>query len=131
MAETFKEKVQDAGNKIAETASNVGHAVGEKAEEAKDWVKEKAQQVGNKLEEAKDWVGSIADIREHQDVLASCGTKVGKVDHVQGTHIKLTKNDSPDGQHHLVPLTWVAKVDSSGVHLNKNHVETQAEWKTA
>lgn len=131
MAETFKEKVQDAGNKIAETASNVGQAVGEKAEEAKDWVKEKAQQVGNKLEEAKDWVGSIADIREHQDVLASCGTKVGKVDHVQGAHIKLTKNDSPDGQHHLVPLTWVAKVDSSGVHLNKNHVETQAEWKTA
>lgn len=131
MAESFKEKVADTGHKIAEAASHAGHAIGEKAEEAKDWVKEKAHEVGHKLEEAKEWAGSISDIHEHQDVIASCGTKVGKVDHVQGTHIKLTKNDSPDGQHHLIPLTWVANVDRSGVHLTKNHLEVQGQWQTA
>jgi Uncharacterized protein conserved in bacteria (DUF2171) len=32
------------------------------------------------------------------DVIASCGKKVGVVDHVGGGAIKLTKKDSPDGQ---------------------------------
>ena len=44
MAESFKDKVEDAGHKIAEKATEVGHKVGEKAEEAADWVKEKAHQ---------------------------------------------------------------------------------------
>ena len=34
MAESFKDKVEDAGHKIAEKATEVGHKVGEKVEEA-------------------------------------------------------------------------------------------------
>ncbi len=64
------------------------------------------------------------------DVYASCGTKVGKVDHVEGDQIKLTKNDSPDGKHHLIPTSWVAKVHDH-VHLNKDHVDVQSQWKDA
>ena len=124
MAESFKDKLEDAGDKIAEKATEVGHKVGEKVEEAADWAKEKAHQAGNRIEEAAQKVkhkvatlgrehgrvGSTADIREHMEVYGSCGNFLGKVDHVEGDQIKLTKNDSPDGQHHLIPLTWVARV---------------------
>ena len=82
------------------------------------------------LSESTGTTGSPADIREHQEVYASCGTKVGVVDHVQGDKIKLTKNDSPDGQHHLIPMSWVAKVHDH-IHLNKNHLEVQDQWQPA
>jgi hypothetical protein len=145
MAESFKVKVEEAGPKVAEKASEVGHKVGEKVEEAADWAKEKAHQAGHRISEAAQKVehkmgaalhestgsvGSTADIRQHMDVYASCGTKVGKVDHVEGNTIKLTKNDSPDGQHHRIPLSWVAKVHNH-VHLNKDHVEVQNQWQPA
>ena len=71
-----------------------------------------------------------ADIREHMDVYGSCGNLLGKVDHVEGDQIKLTKNDSPDGRHHLIPLTWVAKVHDH-IHLNRNCGEAKRDWKDA
>lgn len=83
-----------------------------------------------KLPESNGPTGSVQDIREHMDVFASCGTKIGVVDHVEGGSIKLTKNDSPDGQHHTVPLTWVAKVHDH-VHLNVNHKEVMSQWQPA
>ncbi len=141
MAESFKEKMEDAGQKIADKATEVGHRVGEKVEEATDWAKEKAHQAGHridetthsagaKLSESTGKVGSVADIKEHQEVYASCGKKVGVVDHVQGDHIKLTRKDSPDGQHHLIPTSWVAKVHDH-IHLNKDHKEVESQWQPA
>ena len=67
--------------------------------------------------------GCHAGVKDRMDVIASCGKKVGVVDHVEGGAIKLTKNDSPDGQHHFVPAGWVDHVDAQ-VHLKKNSVET-------
>jgi hypothetical protein len=144
MAETFKDKVEEAGHKIAETATKVGHKVGEKVEEATDWAKEKAHQAGHRIEEAAQKVehkaketfgssghtGTVADIREHMDVLGACGNKLGRVDRVEGSSIKLTKNDSPDGQHHLIPTSWVSRVDTH-VHLSKNCGEAKREWQPA
>ncbi len=54
MAKSLKDKAKDAGHRLAEEATRVGHNVGEKLGESKDWVEEKAQQVGNKAEEAGD-----------------------------------------------------------------------------
>ena len=54
---------------------------------------------------------------------------MGKVDHVEGGAIKLTRNDSPDGQHHFVPASWVDHVDNH-VHLTKNADETKRNWKS-
>lgn len=65
-------------------------------------------------------------IVEHMEVYASDGTKVGTVDHMDGPdRIKLAKSTSPDGQHHLVPMTWVDHVDQH-VHLNKTVSEMKA-----
>ncbi len=61
--------------------------------------------------------------------IASCGTKVGVVDRVEGGAIKLTKNDSPDGQHHFVPTGWVDRVDNH-VHLKMNSKEAELGWKS-
>ncbi len=72
--------------------------------------------------------GGIADVRERMDVIASCGKKVGVVDHVEGNTIKLTRSNSPDGQHHFLPGSMVASVDGN-VHLNKNSEQACNEWK--
>lgn len=45
---------------------------------------------------------------------------VGKVDHVEGEYLKLTRNDSDDAHHHWIPVSWIERVDDKGVFLNKN-----------
>jgi hypothetical protein len=57
------------------------------------------------------------------------GKKAGVVDHVGGGAIKLTKKNSADGQHHFIPVGWVERVDSH-VHLTKNSMETEQNWKS-
>ena len=153
MGDTMKDKLQDAGHKISETASQVGHTISEKAEQAADWTKEKMHQAGHAAQEmgekakhaaedaasrARDTIHhiqhgdrkSVAAITEHMDVYASCGTKVGRVDHVEGDTIRLTRSDSPDGQHHRIPLSWVDHVDKH-VHLSKNSSDVHAQWQPA
>ena len=123
MANTIKDKVADAGHTVADAAKNVGHKIAEGAGKAADFVKEKTG-IG--------CTGSnvgIAGMKDHMDVVASCGKKVGVVDHMEGGAIKLTKKDSPDGQHHFIPVGWVERVDNH-VHLNKNSMETEQGWKS-
>lgn len=68
------------------------------------------------------------EIREHMEVRAADGGHVGTVDHMEGdSRIKLTRKDSSDGQHHLIPLDWVDHVDAH-VHLNKDAEEVRREW---
>src|SRR5229473_2892928 len=43
--------------------------------------------------------------------------------------IKLTKQSSPDGQHHhFIPLSWVDHVDQH-VHLNKSGADVTSHWQ--
>jgi len=121
MAHRMKDKAADMGDKVAQTAKNVGDRVSHLAENAVEFAKEKTG-----LGEPKD--RGTAAIHEHMDVVASCGKTIGKVDCIEGNAIKLTKNDSPDGLHHFIPLAWIDRVDSH-VHLTKNSTETEAGWK--
>ena len=69
-------------------------------------------------------------IQNKMDVICSCGTRIGKVDHLEGDMIKLAKNDpASGGKHHWVPLDWVEKVDQT-VHLNKDCDAAVREWRT-
>src|SRR5689334_1897317 len=115
MAEKIKDKVADAGHAVTDAAKNVGEKIAKRAGNAAEFVKEKTGMGGP----AEGTNAGIAGIKEHMDVIASCGKKVGVVDHVEGSAIKLTKNDSPDGQHHFIPVGWIERVDSH-VHLTKN-----------
>jgi len=73
--------------------------------------------------------GTGCEIKERMDVIASCGTKIGVVDHLEGEAIKLTKSDSRDGQHHFIPKDWVERVDDKGVVLKKNSMDAERGWK--
>ncbi len=69
-------------------------------------------------------------IREHMEVRAVDGAHIGTVDYMEASdRIKLTKSDSPDGQHHIIPLDWVDHVDAH-VHLTKNINDVHNQWET-
>jgi hypothetical protein len=70
-----------------------------------------------------------SQIREHMDVVCSKGGKLGRVDHVQGQEIKLTKADSPDQKHHFIPMSLVSSVDER-VHLSKPGDEVMKTWRS-
>ncbi len=71
---------------------------------------------------------NINDIKKHADVIASCGTKVGTVDHLEGENqLKLTRDES--GQHHLIPTGWIGEVKENQVILNKNSEEVKDQWQ--
>ena len=95
----------------------------EKVTQAADWVKDKT---GMGTKEGSD-VG-VAGIHPHMSVVASCGKTIGKVDRVEGSAIKLTKDSAGDGMHHFLPTSMVDHVDRH-VHLNKNSEEAMKEWK--
>ncbi|QIT18502.1 DUF2171 domain-containing protein [Acinetobacter pittii] len=71
---------------------------------------------------------NINDIKKHADVIASCGTKVGTVDHLDGENqLKLTRDEN--GQHHLIPTGWIGEVKEDQVILNKNSEEVKDQWQ--
>ena len=51
-------------------------------------------------------MADTSQIKEHMDVISSDKKTVGKVDHLEGADkIKLTRQSSPDGQHHhFIPV---------------------------
>jgi hypothetical protein len=71
-----------------------------------------------------------SQIREHMEVVGSDGEHVGKVDHVKGTDIELAKLDLGSGlKHHLIPLSWVDRLDGEKVCLNLTKDAAKAGWR--
>jgi hypothetical protein len=68
-----------------------------------------------------------AQIREHMEVVGSDNHRLGKVDHVLGQEIQLTKSMAI-GPHHFIPLTWVSSVDDK-VHLALTTDEAKKGWR--
>jgi len=96
----------------------------------KQYEKNGATGVGCSTQMGKNGTGKQerSKIREHMEVISSCGCHMGTVDRVEGDTIKLTKNDpQASGHHHFIPLDWVAKVDNK-VYLNKDAAETRDNW---
>ena len=75
-------------------------------------------------------MADLSQIKEHQAVIGSDGAHVGTVDHASDGQIKLTRNDSADGKHHLIPGDWVERLDEH-VHLNVTSEEAKARWTEA
>ena len=72
-----------------------------------------------------------SSIREHMDVEGSDGGHVGRVDHVVGDEIELTKLDLSAGlKHHMIPLSWVDRVEDDTVCLNRTKETVKATWRT-
>jgi hypothetical protein len=67
-------------------------------------------------------MSSLDQVREHMQVIDAEGTSIGKVDHVEGDKIKLTKDSSGqgshEGHHHFIPAGLVADVEGDTVRLS-------------
>jgi len=67
-------------------------------------------------------MSSLDQVREHMQVIDAEGTPLGKVDHVEGDKIKLTKDSSGqgshEGHHHFIPAGLVAGVEGDTVRLS-------------
>ena len=61
----------------------------------------------------------LGQVREHMEVVGSDEQEVGKVDHVRGDRIILTKSDSDDGRHHMLSCSMVDRVEGDRVILDK------------
>lgn len=70
-----------------------------------------------------------SQIREHMEVVGSCGNHVGVVDHVEGDRIKLTRKDSGDGQHHYLPLSALASVEGDKARTSMNHMDAMKQFQ--
>ncbi|MFW2067879.1 DUF2171 domain-containing protein [Acinetobacter johnsonii] len=71
---------------------------------------------------------NIQDIKKHSVVIASCGTKVGTVDHLEGdSQLKLTRDEND--QHHLIPTAWIGEVKDEKIVLIKNSEEVKQQWQ--
>ncbi|MEH6675797.1 DUF2171 domain-containing protein [Phenylobacterium sp.] len=71
-----------------------------------------------------------AEIKEHMEVIGSDGDHVGRVDHVVGTEIELAKFDMGAGlKHHMIPLTWVDRVEDDKVCLNLTKDAAKSSWR--
>ena len=67
-----------------------------------------------------------SEIKPHTPVVCSKGGQFAVVDHIEGTDsIKLAKDEK--GQHHLIPLAWVTKVDNA-VHVDRPGDQAMREW---
>lgn len=71
-------------------------------------------------------MADASQIQAHMDVIGSDGEHVGTVDGVEGDRIKLTRKDSPDGQHHYIPLSAVDTADGGEVRLNMSAADAQS-----
>jgi hypothetical protein len=70
-----------------------------------------------------------SQIREHMKVVGSDGRQVGRVDHIVGDEIELTKFGLWSGlKHHMIPLSWVDSVDED-VHINRTRDAAKAQWR--
>jgi hypothetical protein len=74
-------------------------------------------------------MSEASQVQEHMDVISSDLKTVGKVDHLDADKIKLTKQSSPNGEHHhFIPVSWIDHVDQH-VHLNKTGADVTAHWE--
>jgi hypothetical protein len=65
------------------------------------------------------------------EVLGSDGKHVGKVDHVMGTEIELSKLYLGAGlKHHKIPMSWVDHIANEKLYLNLTEDAAKAAWRS-
>ena len=69
-------------------------------------------------------MNNLSSIKEHMDVIGADGVHVGTVDRVENGRIKLTKEDSGEGDHeghhHFISANFVADIEGNAVRLSAN-----------
>lgn len=69
----------------------------------------------------------VETIAKGTEVLDVAGVHVGHVEHHEGTGLRLSNRDAPDGHHHYVPHHWIARV-AEHVHLKRAAADVFDTW---
>lgn len=70
---------------------------------------------------------NTSSIREHMEVVGSDGKHLGKVDHVRGDLLELTRSLGM-GSHHALPLSLIDVVDDK-VRLSITEDQAKDRWQ--
>jgi len=65
------------------------------------------------------------EVRDGMDVIGHCGGRLGVVESVEGSSLRLA-GTVPHEEDHYLPLEWVARVDD-GVHLGITCAQAREE----
>lgn len=117
VAEHIRESIEEAGRRAAEAAREVGERVAAATDE-------KTNPRGHTPARAP------ADVRPGMPVLGQCGARLGTVEHLDGTALRVSHPETPDGKSHRIPLGWIAGVDGS-VHLAREAADVLQGWRSA
>lgn len=71
----------------------------------------------------------LGSVREQMTVVGSDEEQVGTVDHVGRDRIILTKNDSPDGRHHVLSCSVIDRVEGDRVILDQPAAEIKRRFE--
>ena len=69
----------------------------------------------------------VEAIPKGTEVLDSAGVHVGIVEHHEGTGLRLSNRDAPDGHHHYIPHHWIARFTVQ-VHLKRTAADVFDTW---
>lgn len=58
-------------------------------------------------------------IKQHMEVADASGQHVGTVDHLDGDNVKLTRADSPNGEHRELPLDHLDRIEGGKLYLKE------------
>lgn len=70
----------------------------------------------------------LHEIEEHMDVLGADKQPIGKVDYVKGDMVVLTKSDSPDGHHHVIPCSRIDRIEKDKLVLDQTAEEVKRHF---
>ncbi len=72
---------------------------------------------------------SANEIKPGMPVVCSQDGQFAIVDHMEGENcIKLNKDEG--GQHHYIPLDWVASIEDGKVKVDRSGEDAKQEWST-
>ena len=68
-----------------------------------------------------------SQIKPDMPVYGSNGSQFAIVDHLEGSESIKLQRDS-EGQHHYIPMSWVASADNGKVKLDRSGDEAMEDW---
>jgi hypothetical protein len=111
--------VSDASNQNNDHTSAIGQNQNAGANQGSGQPQQFQNTTGQQGGSGQQGDSRFADqLQKHQEVVDANGRHVGTVDHVDGDRVKLTRKDSPDGEHHYIALRDIAGVEGGKVRLS-------------
>lgn len=70
---------------------------------------------------------NVNSIKPEMPVVCSLDGRFATIDHLEGANsIKLNKDKN--GQHHYIPLSWVASTDDGKVKIDRSGEDAMRNW---